>query len=321
MTDLDGITVVTEPSEESLNERQLSDYRSQREDCLKWLLTFGKNPDMVEGYAFETVHARAYRMDMFYRWVWEQEGRYVADVTHEHADAWMQELAYQEKSNAHKDNCQKAVQMLLKWRHHKHGLDEWEPDIRFNSGGSSQPRDFLTRAERSKIREAALEYGSIPSYNSLSPEERDRWRIYLAQRFEKPKSEVTPDDWDRANGWKIPSLVFASLDAGLRPIEVARATPSWVDVENNVLRIVSTLLMGVYPDDYVNFQYERFETFFSDCGNIASLETGFDARQYYRIVLACRDLRDVMQEELPDASMLDVHTLIRLYQDFGENSQ
>ncbi|WP_251328495.1 hypothetical protein [Haloplanus pelagicus] len=55
MTDLDGITVVTEPSEESLNERQLSDYRSQREDCLKWLLTFGKNPDKVEGYAFETV--------------------------------------------------------------------------------------------------------------------------------------------------------------------------------------------------------------------------------------------------------------------------
>lgn len=43
--------------------------------------------------------------------------------------------------------------------------------------------------------------------------------------------------WDRANGWKIPSLVFVSLDAGLRPIEVARATPSWVDVDNNVLRI------------------------------------------------------------------------------------
>jgi hypothetical protein len=36
-------------------------------------------------------------MDMFYRRVWEQERRYVADLTHEHADEWMQELAYQEE--------------------------------------------------------------------------------------------------------------------------------------------------------------------------------------------------------------------------------
>ncbi|MFC7074235.1 tyrosine-type recombinase/integrase [Halovenus rubra] len=238
MTELDGITVVTEPSEKILNNRQLSDYEHQRKDCLEWLLTFGKNPDKVDGYAFETVRARAYRMDMFYRWVWESEGRYVADVDHEHADDWMEELAYQDKSNAHKDNCQKAVQMLLKWRHHEHGLNEWKPEIRFNSGASSsQPRDFLTREERSKIREAALEYGSVPSYNSLTPEERDRWRAYLAQRFEKPKSEISPDDWNRANGWKIPSLVFTSLDAGLRPIEAARATSAWVDVENEVLRI------------------------------------------------------------------------------------
>jgi len=89
------------------------------------------------------------------------------------------------------------------------------------------------------------------------------------------------------------------------------------DVSNgNLQRIATTLLMGVYPDEYVNFQYERFDTFFSECSNIDSLEKGFDARQYYRIVLACRDLRDAMREELPDASMLDVHTLIRLYQDY-----
>jgi hypothetical protein len=90
--------------------------------------------------------------------------------------------------------------------------------------------------------------------------------------------------------------------------------------DGNVLRIASTLLMGVYPDEYVNFQYERFDTFFTDCSNVESLEMGFDARQYYRVVLACRDLRDAMQEELPDASMLDVHTLIRLYQDFRDGS-
>lgn len=88
--------------------------------------------------------------------------------------------------------------------------------------------------------------------------------------------------------------------------------------DGNLLRIATTLLMGAYPDEYVNFQYERFETFFSECSGIDSLETGFDARQYYRIVLACRDLRDGMREEISDASMLDVHTLIRLYQDYLE---
>lgn len=87
------------------------------------------------------------------------------------------------------------------------------------------------------IRDAALEYGSIPTYNNLTPPERDRWKAYLAQRFEKPKSDVTPDDWERANGWKFPSLVWVSLDAGLRPIEVERSRTSWIDVDNRLLRI------------------------------------------------------------------------------------
>ena len=51
----------------SMNNRQLLDYRSQREDYLEWLLTLGKRPEQAEGYAFQTVKNRAYRMDMFYR--------------------------------------------------------------------------------------------------------------------------------------------------------------------------------------------------------------------------------------------------------------
>ncbi|SDR06916.1 tyrosine-type recombinase/integrase [Natronobacterium texcoconense] len=238
MTDLDGITVVTEPSREYLNQRQLMDYRSTREACLEWLLTFGKDPEQVEGYARTTVSARASRMDKFYRWVWDEEDRYVSDPSHEHADAFLKQLAYEDRSNADRSNYQKAVQMLFKWRHHEHGLDKYEPSVTFYSDDSaSQPRDYLTREERSKIREASLEYGSIPAYNDLSPDQRDRWKAYLAQRFEKPKSAVSPEDWDRANGWKIPSLVSASLDAGLRPIEVERAKTYWVDVPNRVLRI------------------------------------------------------------------------------------
>ena len=176
-------------------------------------------------------------MDMFYRWVWDQDGGYTANVTHDHADGWMRALAREDKSGTHKLNCQKAVKMRMKWRHHEHGLGEWTPDITFSEDSSTQPRDYLTEKERSQIREAALEYGSVPSYNNLTPTERDRWKTYLAQRFEKPKDEVEPSEWDRANGWKIPSLVWTSLDAGLRPIEVERSVTSWIDVENKVLRI------------------------------------------------------------------------------------
>lgn len=102
---------------------------------------------------------------------------------------------------------------------------------------TSAPRDYLTREECGLIREDALELGSVSSYEGLDPEERDRWKAYLAQRFEKPKSVVKPEDWDKANGWKIPSLVSMSLDAGLRPIEFERAVTGWVDIENAVLRI------------------------------------------------------------------------------------
>ena len=238
MSDLDGIAIVTEPSRAFLNERQLLDYRNQREKCLRWLLGLGKDPEKATGYAFQTVKARGYRIDAFYRWVWEQEGSYTADVTHDHADAYLVHLAYQEKSNAHKSNCRKAVRMLFKWRQHTHGLPEWEPQLSFSSDdGTTNPRDYLTRTERRKVREAALEYGSIPTYGDLTPDQRDRWRAYLAQRFEKPMADVSPQDWERANGWKIPSLVWVSLDAGLRPIEVERAVTSWVDTDNGVLRI------------------------------------------------------------------------------------
>lgn len=150
----------------------------------------------------------------------------------------MRELARLDERNAHKSNSQKAVKTLFKWRHNKHGLDDWEPSITFSeSSGSSNTRDYLTMDERQKIRDAALEYGNIPSYSEVTPEQRDRWKVHLAQRFEKPKEDVTPADWERANGWKIPSLTWVSLDAGLRPIEIERAVMGWVDLENEVLRI------------------------------------------------------------------------------------
>lgn len=233
----DGVMLVPEPSTERLTERQLLDYEHHREELLTWLWAFGKKPTRAEGYSAATLKRTAYRLDTFYRWVWNQRG-YTTSVTHGDANGYAHELATGDASNVHKSNTISALKRLFKWKHYEYGEEQWEPRYTFSRNSSaSQPRDFLTREERAILREQALEYGSIPGYNDLSPAERSRWKRHLSQRFGKPLEEVTPADWGRANGWKIPSLIWVSLDCGLRPIEVERASTHWVDTTNGVLRI------------------------------------------------------------------------------------
>ena len=236
---IDDVVVVPGPTEEYLNQRQLEDYRSYRADMIKWMLNLGKNPDKVEGYAVDTVKQRAYQIDKFYRWIWEQEDGYTLKATVELADEYSKELAYEDYSQTHKAQAQKGIKTLFKYFNHERGEDiDWEPEIKFNNGGSThQVRDFLSSEERRKIKQASLEYGSIPHYDSVDPEERDRWKAHLAQRFEKPKEEVGKEGWERANGWKYPSIIYASMDAGFRPKEIERAKLSWLDLENEMLRI------------------------------------------------------------------------------------
>jgi integrase len=77
----------------------------------------------------------------------------------------------------------------------------------------------------------------VKHYHNCSKAERNRLKGHLAQRFEKPKENVTPDDFERANSFKIPSLVATALDMGLRPIEISRATVEWVNLDNATLEI------------------------------------------------------------------------------------
>lgn len=234
-----GITLVPSQTEKLLNPRQVEVYQDHRRNLIKWMLTIGKDPDQADGYAEVTAKQRAYRLDKFYRWVWQQEDCYTTEITPRHADQYMKHIATQDYSLSYKAALQKAIKMLFRWRNFQHNTSyDWDPDIAFSDDtGSHQPRDFLTEQERRKIREAALDHGSVPHYASVSPEERDRWKQYLAQRFGKPKSEIGLEDWERANSYKIPSLVNTALDAGLRPVEVERATTHWLDLENGVLRI------------------------------------------------------------------------------------
>jgi hypothetical protein len=136
----------------------------------------------------------------------------------------MQELAYRDTSQDHKANMMKTLKTLFRWRAHELGEEEWGPELTFsNDTSTTKPRDYLTTEERKKVREAALQYGSVPSYTSLSPEERDRWKTHPAQRFEKPKDEISTEDFERANSWKCAgSSVFTAVGAKRRRTAVAQ---------------------------------------------------------------------------------------------------
>ena len=76
------VKLVPNKTRERLNDRQVVDYEAHREKMVKWLLNMGKDPDRVEGYALETVKGRIYRIDRFYRFVWDNlEDGYTKRVT------------------------------------------------------------------------------------------------------------------------------------------------------------------------------------------------------------------------------------------------
>jgi len=233
-----AIRVVPKSNEGMLTDKQLVDYRSQRRDFLSSLLNVLKDPERANGYSPHTVYATGYRAAAFDRWVWEQHQEYRMPPDHEDAKGYLEEVAFSDKSNTAKGKIEEMLHRYSKWLQFKYGHDEWEFDYSFDgSGAGNQPRDFLTVEERQKIRQAALRKGSIPSYNNVTPEERRQWSAHVARVLDKPVDEVGPSDWEKVDGWKITSLIWTSLDAGLRPIEVGRARTSWVDTDNEVLRI------------------------------------------------------------------------------------
>jgi hypothetical protein len=235
MHDSNRFENVPKPSLRHLNTRQAIDYNEERSDFMNWLKNVGKNPEKYEGYSDGVASNYASRSDQFLRWIWKTDG-YTTTPTHEQADTYIDQLArdtittrnnepYSESSKRKMTN---ALERYFEWLADTRDCELWNPPIQFTDRNHTPPDEF-TRDERRRLREAALEYDSIPSYGSLLPSERDRWKTYLAQRLGKPKEEVVPADWDQLNtDWKVPSLVYATLDAGLRPCEIEQAKISWI---------------------------------------------------------------------------------------------
>jgi integrase len=142
----------------------------------------------------------------------------------------------QDTSKSDRSNKQNAIISLFKWRAEVFGDGEWEPDDdwREHSGRNSDQKDqpHFTDDERARLRDAVLDFRSVPHYNTLEPDERDDMKTYLAQRLGKEKDEITPDDFGSVPTRKYASLIQTTLDAGLRPSEVAEFRVGWFDPAN-----------------------------------------------------------------------------------------
>ena len=199
--DIEGgrsLNLVPESNAEQLNEQQLTDYAELRRRFVSWLRERAKDPERIEGYSDYTVYETAYKCARFDRWVWTDEERYTIPPSPEHADRYIDDIvSYWDVGNSTKGKTEEALARYYRWLAETTHVDVWDHEQRFNSGGGDAPRDYLTRRERRLVRETALDAG----------------------------------------GWKIPAIVCVSLDAALRPVEVARATTEWCDIVNAMLRI------------------------------------------------------------------------------------
>jgi integrase len=217
------------------------DYRDFKSTVLSWLTNYGKDPEAREGLADTTIKSTHYKLETIFRWLWRDEGGYTTEFTPDHADRFIR--LYNQSNSVVESTVlhhAKDIKRYFKFCNHAHGKDyDWEldDDIELSQQNGGDEREYLRRAAFKPLYQAALEHSSVKSYYTVSPEEREEMKRVISQRLQMPMEEVGPDEFEKANSWKYPSMIAASLDCGLRPIEVGRAKVSWVNLEDSELNI------------------------------------------------------------------------------------
>ncbi len=217
------------------------DYRGFKQDFMEWMLEKGKNPVKHDGYSENTLRQTHYKLEEVFRYLWNAKGEYTTEIPPEDADEFLNSILGRQKDKAVMDFV-KSIKRFHKYQNHtkeKHYDWDYENKDELSVSANSKTVDYFKREEMHALYEASLSKGSVKSYHNkkMTDDERDRIKIHLAQRFEKQKSEVTPEDFSRANSWKFPSIVSTCIDIGLRPIEVGKAKVSWVNTNANEIII------------------------------------------------------------------------------------
>jgi integrase len=260
--------------------RAKSDYQSWKRDLLEWLHFEGKDPDRLRGYSKATLRNSNYKIDQIMRWLWNHRD-YTTELTPDDADQLMKELGrYSEYGDANLNNFVKTIKRIFSFYNNEKGKTiEWECKIDLNEPSVTN-RDYFKKREFRPLYEASLAHGTIQHYHSCTPDERAELKAHLAQRFEKPKDEISPEDFDQANSMKIPSLVSVSLDCGLRPVEVKRAKVEWVNFEDATLDI---------PKEESSKNEDNWKCVLSN-KSVRTLRSWIDERSRYEVYDGCNKL-------------------------------
>ncbi|MGB9965778.1 tyrosine-type recombinase/integrase [Halobacterium hubeiense] len=206
-------------------------------DYYTWLRKCGRNPARNEPLAANGAANYHARIDQLYRFTLEFDDlRAGYRLTNAHADELIRRLDNDEirkRSGDPYDSSSKrkfsdALQKYFTFLDDNDFIAEpWEPNVVFVDGDHTSAAS-LTFVESYQIRNAALEYGSLPSYSETSDDERDRINALIAQRLGKPKAAVTQQDWMVADtSAKVGSLIAVALETALIPIEIEQATVDW----------------------------------------------------------------------------------------------
>jgi integrase len=230
---------------DAIPERQLVRVERELSQFESWMLTKGKSPDRNKPLAEQTANDYIFRIQQFLIFTWANTRQITVRIDTQYADAFVEALDDdtitkddgEPYSESAKRKLVNAVKKWYLWRHDTCGTEKWDPEVVFTQEHHDSVSRF-TKLDRTLLREGVLGFETLPKYNDLSPEERDRKKAYLAQKIGKPKNEITLKDWEKVRkSWKVPSMVWLSLDIGPRPIDIHRLNKSWFIPAENTVRI------------------------------------------------------------------------------------
>lgn len=226
-----NVGAVRDKLRERLNKKQFTVYEDWQLDLLRWVFDRGRRPIRRKGYAKNSMPHIKSAVERFSVWLFAERG-FTVEFTEDHLDSYW---FYQMKRDTKLDSKRREllnVRLVHKRRGKEWKIPESEEIYQDITEEEADPgfRDWYRDYEMKDIKAASLDLHTAPNREELSKEEIEKWGAYLAQRLEKPKNELTNEDWE-AESWKIPSLVYVSCDIGLRPCEVNRAQVYWADIE------------------------------------------------------------------------------------------
>lgn len=133
----EGVVLTSRPVNKLLIEREAVAYTGHRKQFIEWLAYEGKDPEAMQGYAYDTYRVYANIISQFHRYVWETEGRFTLDLTHAHADDCLKEQVKSgEYSESYLHNTKLSLLAYFRFNHAPSLLRE----RRTNPGrGSSVP--------------------------------------------------------------------------------------------------------------------------------------------------------------------------------------